>query len=130
MLRHGDKYKERNVETHLLNLALTFAVVMLLPAELSFAMPPELPASLHAIGAVSSCASSGEETAAAAAKKERRGEERRYNVGPQIYPEEKRARANLCKKLTPGAHPKPRGEKEFFLADRLVKRKNHHKLGI
>lgn len=59
----------------------------------------------------------------------KRGEERRYSLGPQIYLEEKRARVNLCKKMTPGAHSKPQGEKEFFLADRLVKGKNHHKLG-
>lgn len=56
MLWHSDKYKERSVETHLLNLTLTFAIIMLPPAEMSFAMPPELPVSLHAVGVVSSCA--------------------------------------------------------------------------
>lgn len=64
MLWHGDKYKEGSVETHLLNLALTFAVIMLLPAEMSFAMPPEPPVNLHATGVVSLCALSREETAA------------------------------------------------------------------
>lgn len=74
MLWHSDKYKERSVETHLLNLTLTFAIIMLPPAEMSFAMPPELPVSLHAVGVVSSCAPRVERNSSSsrARKEERR----------------------------------------------------------